>query len=437
MRGSACNAAVYCTAVSILLVLSCEAAPEPSTDDEVIAETGGATNVGAGGGANSAGVQAGGGAPATEGAGGKSASGGGGSGGATGSGGASSAGTAGSGGASGPGAAGSGGSAGGAPHEVGKCDSLPKPGTWEQITPPEVLKYLPPQGKGSPDGNLPFGVQAIGLDPTVDGTVYLGTCKMGLWKSTDCGSTWARINTGKNGATLDLGAQNSMVIDPLNPKIIYTNSFYGQNGAFKSTDGGVNWEQFWPPADPALSKVVAYNFVGTINMTHRITSTSCCHSTRRAARLTATRALPKRKTPAARGDSSTAIPAGWAVKGHRSTSSTTATRSSSARNPTAWRRRSMAEPHGKRSRESRSATAEGRWFERRTAGSISAPPAASFEAMPRERRGRSFPIRTAASPRRGSSATARTSTRPSAFRGARATGPRRICRTTPRPKPMA
>jgi len=96
--------------------------------------------------------------------------------------------------------------------------------------------------------------------------VYLGTCKMGLWKSTDCGSTWARINTGKNGNTLDLGAQNSMVIDPMNPKIIYTNSFYGQNGAFKSTDGGVNWEQFWPPTDPALSKIVAYNFVGTINM---------------------------------------------------------------------------------------------------------------------------------------------------------------------------
>ncbi|HEV8244784.1 MAG TPA: hypothetical protein VGP93_03415, partial [Polyangiaceae bacterium] len=109
-------------------------------------------------------------------------------------------------------------------------------------------------------------MQAIGLDPSTDGTLFLGTCNMGVWKTTDCGSSWNRINTGTNGDVIDQGAQTTMVVDPIDNKVIYTNSFYGQNGAFKSSDGGVNWQQFWPPADPELSNVVEYNFVSFVVM---------------------------------------------------------------------------------------------------------------------------------------------------------------------------
>jgi hypothetical protein len=36
----------------------------------------------------------------------------------------------------------------------------------------------------------------------------------------------------------------------------------GISGAFKSTNGGVDRQAIWPPADTALSQVVQYNFVG-------------------------------------------------------------------------------------------------------------------------------------------------------------------------------
>jgi photosystem II stability/assembly factor-like uncharacterized protein len=91
---------------------------------------------------------------------------------------------------------------------------------------------------------------------------------MGIWKSTDCGATWAHINTGTNGNTLDTGRNWTFAIDPSDPRVLYTCSGYGamSNGAFKSTDGGVNWQQIWPPTDPALSSIVEYNFVGSVVM---------------------------------------------------------------------------------------------------------------------------------------------------------------------------
>ena len=95
-------------------------------------------------------------------------------------------------------------------------------------------------------GRLQFGVHSFAIDPQDTRTVYLGTSAQGLYKTTDCGATWAHINTGTNGAVLDAGRQWLLVIDPVDPQVLYTNAGYGANSlnAWKSINGGVDWQPF-------------------------------------------------------------------------------------------------------------------------------------------------------------------------------------------------
>jgi photosystem II stability/assembly factor-like uncharacterized protein len=127
---------------------------------------------------------------------------------------------------------------------VGKCDGLGAVGAWESITPPQVVL-----DNGDPNN---FGVNCFVLDPQKSGTIYLGTSAQGIYKSTDCGATWVHVNTGTSGSQLDKGRQWTMVIDPVDPQIIYTVAGYGTNGLFKTTNGGVDWKQIFP-ADVAAS----------------------------------------------------------------------------------------------------------------------------------------------------------------------------------------
>ena len=141
---------------------------------------------------------------------------------------------------------------------VANCDSLPAAGTWENITPPEVMA-------GFGDSSHPRGVYAFAVDPQNSGTIYLGTFAQKVWKTTDCGSTWTHISTGRNGAAVDSGDNWTFVMDPTDPKVLYTNSGYGSNTAYKSTNGGVDWDEIWPPSSKAadqvkLQKIVEYNF---------------------------------------------------------------------------------------------------------------------------------------------------------------------------------
>lgn len=147
-------------------------------------------------------------------------------------------------------------------HVVGTCSSLPAVGTWEQVTPPQVLQQLPGPG------TCTYGTISFVLDPSSSGTLYLGTCNMGVWKTSDCGATWTHINSGRNGAAIDGGRQWTFVIDPTDPKIMYVDTGYGSasNGVYKSIDGGVDWDLVWPPADPNLANIVDYNFVHQIRM---------------------------------------------------------------------------------------------------------------------------------------------------------------------------
>lgn len=184
----------------------------------------------------------------------------GGSGGSVGSGGAAGSGT---GGAGTGGAPGTGGKPG--VHVTRDCPSAAQGGpgavgVWQNITPKEVcLTCLQSQ-----NGNDNFGTAAILVNPLDPAQLYLGTEEWGVFKSMDCGTTWSKINTGKNGDALDKGSQWTMILDPTDPQVLYTNSGFGVSGIFKSVNGGVDWEQV---LSGNAADIAPYGgFMGTYNM---------------------------------------------------------------------------------------------------------------------------------------------------------------------------
>jgi hypothetical protein len=145
------------------------------------------------------------------------------------------------------------------PIMVASCASIDAGAGWENISP------------GLLTGSQGYQSTNVAADPVNSGTVYLGTGSAnntpkgeGLLKSTDCGATWTKVSTGANASDLDQGVQWTLVIDPIVTGVVYTNSGYGQNGLWKSTNGGVDWSDVWPPSDPVLSSIVQYNFVGNL-----------------------------------------------------------------------------------------------------------------------------------------------------------------------------
>jgi hypothetical protein len=172
-----------------------------------------------------------------------------------------------SGGAGGASNAGGGGTAGGGGsggmRVVKACPSDNSTvGVWEAINPPDIP--IPPPMCGN--AVCYYGTKAPVLNPHDSSIVYLGTDKHGVFKSTDCGATWKKQNTGKLGATLDTGAQWTMVIDPVEPETLYANNGYGsEEGVFKSTNGGVDWEQLTPKGSVVATHVDG-NFATRIAM---------------------------------------------------------------------------------------------------------------------------------------------------------------------------
>ncbi|MEO8155973.1 MAG: hypothetical protein ABI605_23150 [Rhizobacter sp.] len=146
------------------------------------------------------------------------------------------------------------------------------PGTWQNITPPQLNSALwcsPAWADQSPNPPVPnlgcyqpgrtnpitgqlatYGANAFVVDPVNHGTVYLGTSSMGMWKTTNCGSTWSPLTTGpsagKNADAITRGRNWTMVIDPSDPQVLYTVAGYADGGIFKSSNGGVDWAQILP-----------------------------------------------------------------------------------------------------------------------------------------------------------------------------------------------
>jgi len=104
--------------------------------------------------------------------------------------------------------------------------SAQEPGTWINVTPPDLLLK-----------SKPFGTQSIYADPARPGDIYCMGNAGGLWKSTDFGTSWVHS---------DLVSIYAMAIDP-NPKrdpatppTLWACGYYA-GGALRSIDGGKTW----------------------------------------------------------------------------------------------------------------------------------------------------------------------------------------------------
>jgi photosystem II stability/assembly factor-like uncharacterized protein len=103
------------------------------------------------------------------------------------------------------------------------------------------------------------------VSPQNSATVYLTTDSDGVFKTTDCGSTWTKVNTGTNGKQIDMGRIWNAVIDPVaTTDTIYLLTGYGPAGVWKSTNGGVDWAQLFATGSEILT--VAGGFTERIAM---------------------------------------------------------------------------------------------------------------------------------------------------------------------------
>lgn len=83
---------------------------------------------------------------------------------------------------------------------------------------------------------------------------------IGIFRSTDAGATFTRMSQGDGDNTgLPAGSSYDLVVDPIDPDVLYTSTTFsdnagigGQNGVYRSADGGASWTKVSSPAMDAL-----------------------------------------------------------------------------------------------------------------------------------------------------------------------------------------
>jgi hypothetical protein len=120
-------------------------------------------------------------------------------------------------------------------------------GVFQQIAPPQVS--LTPSGAPWSPG----GIASVSVDLMNPTTVYAGADTQGIFRSTDCGTTWTKVDSGRNSATVDSGTPWTLLVDPRDSSVLYATSMYGSNspGLFKSTNAGADWDVVYPNAETA------------------------------------------------------------------------------------------------------------------------------------------------------------------------------------------
>jgi len=109
--------------------------------------------------------------------------------------------------------------------------------------------------------NIGGRISDIEMSPTSFDTIYAGIASGGVFKSTDAGLNWFPIFD--ESYTLSIG---DLVVDPTNPNIIYVGTgevnggggsvTYGGNGVYKSTDGGISWIHLGLEPTEYISRIV-------------------------------------------------------------------------------------------------------------------------------------------------------------------------------------
>jgi len=77
-------------------------------------------------------------------------------------------------------------------------------------------------------------VSALAIDRRNPSTLYAGRWEMGIYKSTDGGSSWHELDMG-----LRPSGVLSIAVDPNNSSIVFAGT--AEDGLFKSADGGAHW----------------------------------------------------------------------------------------------------------------------------------------------------------------------------------------------------
>ncbi len=151
--------------------------------------------------------------------------------GGAGQGGVTSSGTAGVASGAGAGGAGGGKANGGAGGAVVLTPALGTPGVWENVT----SKDMDPALFTGPGG---FGVGNIVTDPARPTDMYVGGYGS-IWKSTDYGLTWAKLDSKPNPPYLPLG--HVLAVAGTTPATLWMASVNGADHVYKSTDAGLTF----------------------------------------------------------------------------------------------------------------------------------------------------------------------------------------------------
>jgi hypothetical protein len=141
------------------------------------------------------------------------------------------------------------------PQMVLPCNALPAPGSWEDIT-PAAFRATPQMQtlNAVVDPNDPSIVFAVAGDKTNG-----GNGGSGIYRSMDCGASWVKVSTGRNGGALETGDVWQLAIDSSNSQTLYATNGYGDNPTlWQSHNGGVDWDPLKPD-----TMNVASNFVQT------------------------------------------------------------------------------------------------------------------------------------------------------------------------------
>src|SRR2546428_13946736 len=79
----------------------------------------------------------------------------------------------------------------------------------------------------------------LALDPQTSTTLYAGTFRDGVFKSTDGAATWSAVNTGLTNTRRSVKA---LAIDPQTPTTLHAGTYFDRDsevtGVYTSIDGG-------------------------------------------------------------------------------------------------------------------------------------------------------------------------------------------------------